>query len=455
MNKKFIFYIVGIVVLVVSLTLLISTKKDKTVETSKLEGTVLSLEEGLLIVQGNDNVIYTFKEEAVNLVVGDSIVLEYSGLLDRNKSIQDGEVISYRTVESTTEKNGTPSEFNDNGIFSTYYVLANNKLKELSLEEKIGQLLLVRYPDSGAIDDLKKYNFGGFVFFAKDFKDKTKTQVVSMIKDLQKNSKIPLLTAVDEEGGKVVRVSSNPNLASTPFKAPSELYKTGGLDLIRQDTKDKSDLLKNLGLNVNLAPVVDVSTDPNDYMYSRSLQQDTSITSNFAKTVIEASKGTGVSYTLKHFPGYGNNADTHTGSSTDTRTLDDIKNNDLPPFKAGINAEAEAVLVSHNIVNSIDPDNPASLSSSVHNLLRNELGFTGIIITDDLAMGATSSIDNAHVKAVLAGNDLIITTDYAGAFNEIKTAVNNGTISENQIDKLAFRVLAWKYYKGLMIENNK
>lgn len=455
MNKKFIFYIVGIVVLVVSLTLLISAKKDKTVETSKLEGTVLSLEEGLLIVQGNDNVIYTFKEEAVNLVVGDSIVLEYSGLLDRNKSIQDGEVISYRTVESTTEKNGTPSEFNDNGIFSTYYVLANNKLKELSLEEKIGQLLLVRYPDSGAIDDLKKYNFGGFVFFAKDFKDKTKTQVVSMIKDLQKNSKIPLLTAVDEEGGKVVRVSSNPNLASTPFKAPSELYKTGGLDLIRQDTKDKSDLLKNLGLNVNLAPVVDVSTDPNDYMYSRSLQQDTSITSNFAKTVIEASKGTGVSYTLKHFPGYGNNADTHTGSSTDTRTLDDIKNNDLPPFKAGINAGAEAVLVSHNIVNSIDPDNPASLSSSVHNLLRNELGFTGIIITDDLAMGATSQIDNAHVKAVLAGNDLIITTDYAGAFNQIKTAVNNGTISENQIDKLAFRVLAWKYYKGLMIENNK
>ena len=111
MNKKFIFYIVGIVLLVVSLTLLISTKKDKTVETSKLEGTVLSLEEGLLIVQGNDNVIYTFKEEAVNLVVGDSIVLEYSGLLDRNKTVQDGEVISYKAVESNTEKNGTPSEF--------------------------------------------------------------------------------------------------------------------------------------------------------------------------------------------------------------------------------------------------------------------------------------------------------------------------------------------------------
>lgn len=455
MNKKIIFYIVGIVILIISLILLISTKKDKNVETSKLEGTVISLEEGLLIVQGNDSIIYTFKEETVGLVVGDSIVLEYAGLLDRNKSIQDGEVISYKAVERTTEENGTPSEFNDDGIFSTYYVLANNKLKELSLEEKIGQLLLVRYPDSRAVEDLKKYNLSGFVFFTKDFSDKTKSQVISMISELQKNSKIPLLTAVDEEGGSVVRVSSNPNLASTLFKSPSELYTTGGFDLIKQDTKDKSILLKNLGLNVNLAPVVDVSTDPSDYMYSRTLGQNTSLTSNYAKDVIEASKGTGVSYTLKHFPGYGNNSDTHTGSSTDTRTLDDIENNDLPPFQAGIDAGAEAVLVSHNIVSSIDPDNPASLSTSVHNLLRNELGFTGIIITDDLAMGATSSIDNAHVKAILAGNDLIITTDYESAFNEIKTAVDNGTISENQIDKLAFRVLAWKYYKGLMLENNK
>ena len=274
-----------------------------------------------------------------------------------------------------------------------------------------------------------------------------------MMKELQEVSKIPILTAVDEEGGAVVRVSSNPNLRSEKFKSSKELYQAGGLNKIKEDTIEKSDLLNSLGLNVNLAPVVDVSTNSTDYMYNRALGEDTATTSKFAETVIEASKGKGVSYTLKHFPGYGNNADTHNNAATDNRSLDDIKNNDLPPFRAGIDKGAEAVLVSHNTVNSIDSSNAASLSPSVHNLLRNELGFTGVIITDDLAMGAVSSIKDNAVKAVLAGNDLLITTDYDGSFTSIKDAISNGTVSESLIDRLAFRVLAWKYYKGLMFNN--
>ena len=190
-------------------------------------------------------------------------------------------------------------------------------------------------------------------------------------------------------------------------------------------------------------------------MYERTLGQGTALTSTYAKTVIQASKGTGVSYTLKHFPGYGNNADTHTGSATDTRTYDDLLANDLPPFEAGIDAGAEAILVSHNIVTSIDPDNPASLSPSIHNLLRNQLNFTGITIADDLSMGAVSSIDNAAVKAILAGNDLIITTNYKQDISAIKQAINDGTLSETTIEKLAMRVIAWKYYKGLLFENQK
>ena len=139
----------------------------------------------------------------------------------------------------------------------------------------------------------------------------------------------------------------------------------------------------------------------------------------------------------------------------DERSYEDILKNDIPPFKAGIDEGAEAVLVSHNTIKNIDDKNPASLSPSVHNLLRNELGFTGIIITDDLAMGATSDIPDATVKAVLAGNDLIITTDYQTSINSIKTAINNGTIDDSLIDKLAFRVIAWKYYKGLIFEKQK
>ena len=254
---------------------------------------------------------------------------------------------------------------------------------------------------------------------------------------------------------RVVRISSNPKIRSEKFLSSRELNQLGGMNKIKEDTIEKSTLLKELGLNVNLAPVVDVSTNSSDYMYERTIGENTDITSEFAKTVIKASKGKEVSYTLKHFPGYGNNRDTHTGSSTDNRTLDDIKKNDLPPFKAGIDEGAEAVLVSHNIVNSIDSSNPASLSPSVHNLLRNDLGFTGVIITDDLAMGATSSIDDAVVKAMLAGNDLLIVTDYEESINKIKKAIQDGTISEEQINKLAFRVLAWKYYKGIMFGIHK
>lgn len=190
-------------------------------------------------------------------------------------------------------------------------------------------------------------------------------------------------------------------------------------------------------------------------MYERTIKQNTAITSQYAQTVINASKGTGVSYTLKHFPGYGNNDDTHNVQVIDNRSYESIIENDLPPFEAGIDAGAEAILVSHNIVANIDKDNPASLSTSIHNLLRNELDFTGIIITDDLAMGAIDDLQQATIQAVLAGNDLIITTDYETSIKAVNQALDDGTISEVLIDKLAFRVLSWKYYKGLIYENQK
>ena len=135
------------------------------------------------------------------------------------------------------------------------------------------------------------------------------------------------------------------------------MYLSGSFEKIRQDTINKSLLLSELGLNLNLAPVVDVSTNSGDYMYKRTLGENTELTSTYAKTVISASKGLGVSYTLKHFPGYGNNNDTHTGQVIDNRTYADIEKNDLPPFEAGINEGAEAVLVSHNTVTNIDSSN--------------------------------------------------------------------------------------------------
>ena len=366
-------------------------------------------------------------------------------VISKDKTLFTGSIKSDIKVESLES-----DKYKNNSLFGKYYKKSLTKLKNMSIDQKIGQLLLVRYPEEEQKDVLKKYQFGGYLFFAKDFRNKTKDEVISMINDLQSTSKIPILTAVDEEGGVVVRVSSNPNLRSERFLSSQKLYELGGFDKIKEDTIEKSNLLRELGLNLNLAPVVDVSTNKDDYMYERSIGQNSDITAEYAKTVISASKGSGVSYTLKHFPGYGNNIDTHTASSIDNRSLDDIEKNDLPPFKAGIEAKAEAILVSHNIVDSIDNKNPASISQKVHKLLRKNLNFSGIVITDDLEMGATKDIEDKSVKAILAGNDLLIVTDYLESINEIKNAINNKIITENDLDKKVLKILEWKYYKKLL-----
>ena len=415
-------------------------KKVQRKEANELNVLVIKKENDIVSFLDNENIIYTFNLDS-DLNVGDNVLIKYDGKLNKNKEYQDVLLKEYKVLDDKLGYN--------NGIFNEYYEKAYGKLKDMTLEEKISQILLVRYPDDG-IEVLKENQFGGYVFFAKDFENKTYEEVKTMINDLQKVSKIPILTAVDEEGGKVVRISSNSNLANKPFKSSRQLYLEGGFEAIKEDTINKSKLLFDLGINLNLAPVVDVSTNSNDYMYERTIGENSKITSQYSKVVIKASKGLGVSYTLKHFPGYGNNLDTHDGKVIDNRSYEDILKNDLPPFKAGIKEGAEVVLVSHNIVSSIDPNNPASLSASIHNLLRNELGFTGIIITDDLAMGATNNIENATVKAILSGNDMIITTDYDGSIKSIKEALTNKVIDESLIDRLVFRVIAWKYYKKIL-----
>lgn len=439
-------------ILVLLLTALFLPSDQSKTSTNKLNATVVSSSDDKLTVQAENSLIYTFSVEKNNYRVGDNLVIEYTGVLGQNTEKQNNNLLNIRPVSQDDGYIGTHST---DGIFSKFATLAANKVKTMSLDEKIGQILLVRYDASTAQDAINSSKVGGFVFFEKDFKDKDAEQVKNMISNLQKITKIPLLTAVDEEGGNVVRVSSNNKLAAEKFLSPRELYLDGGFDQIAEDTKTKSDLLESLGLNVNLAPVVDVSTNINDYMYNRTLGEGPDLTSTYAETVINANKGSQVSYVLKHFPGYGNNEDTHQGEVIDTRTLSDIEKNDLPPFEAGISAGAEAILVSHNTVQSIDPDNPASLSSSIHNLLRGNLDFTGVIITDDLSMGAISQIQNATTKALLAGNDIIMTTNYEESFKELKENVEDGTISESFIDNVVERIIAWKYSKGLMYERQK
>ncbi len=457
MNNKIAIALSVVFIFIIGILVFTKPKEEKdkndVVGSTYLTSTVIKIEDKKVTFQDKNNVIATFSvKEVEKLEVGSNVEIECKGK-SKDINLNSCEFVGYKVVEPVIAE--IPSAWDDTGIFSKFYSNAYEKLKTMSLNEKIGQILLVRVPSKNAIEDLKKYQFGGYLLFKKDFDNKTKNQVISMINNFQNNSKIPLLIAADEEGGDVTRISKNTNLVKEPFKSPSELYKEGGMDLIKSDTIAKSKILKELGINLNLAPVVDVSTNPSDYMYKRALGENATITATYAKTVIEASKNDSVSYTLKHFPGYGNNVDTHVAESTDKRDLNQIMNNDIIPFKSGIEAGAEAVLVSHNIVTAIDKDNPASISSQVHNLLRNDLGFTGIIITDDLAMSGVNSKDKVVLKAILAGNDLLIVTDYEGAIKEIKNALESGDLKEELLDRLVFKILAWKYYKGLLISNQK
>lgn len=330
---------------------------------------------------------------------------------------------------------------------------AERLLAGLSTEEKVGQIFLTRCPEKEAAQKAAQYHLGGYVLFARDFEGLSKAEVKAKIAELQKSASIPLLIAADEEGGTVNRISINPKLRGIPFLSPRELYALGGWDTVRSDTVEKCTLFKELGLNVNLAPVCDLSDNPADFIYERSFGGDPEAVSSYVRLVTETMADQGTGSTLKHFPGYGGNADTHTGLAYDARPLSQFRRADFLPFKAGIGAGADMVMVSHNIVEAMDPDHPASISPAVHKILREELGFKGVIVTDDLIMeGIRKFTDDraAAVAAVLAGNDLLCCSDFETQLPAVLAAVKDGTIPMERLDEAVLRVLRMKLNLGLI-----
>lgn len=326
-------------------------------------------------------------------------------------------------------------------------------LSSMTLEEKVGQLFLARCPEINALEDIQKYHLGGYILFSKDFDNADPHQIIQTIQNYQLVSKTPMLIAVDEEGGSVCRISSNPAFRETRFQSPRKLFDKGGIEAIKQEEEEKCSLLNLLGININMAPVCDISTEKSAFMYDRSLGQDALTTSQFVSETVSIMDSYRVGSVLKHFPGYGNNTDTHTGIAVDNRALEELQNNDLLPFSAGIQAGCDAILVSHTIVNAMDNSLPASLSPAVHEYMRKNMLFAGVIITDDLDMRAITKqfgVEEAAVFAVLAGNDLICTGNYARQHNAIMDAVLSGRISLDQIDNSVLRILQWKSKLGLM-----
>ena len=327
-------------------------------------------------------------------------------------------------------------------------------LGAMTLEQKVGQMFLARCPEEYAPELASQYQLGGYLLFARDFEDRSHEQVADTIAGYQSAVSIPMFIAVDEEGGTVNRVSRNPLLRPEPFASPQDLYRQGGLERIVEDTKEKCSLLSDLGINLNLAPVCDLSQDPDDFIYDRSFGQDARHTASYVREVVQTMTRSRMGSALKHFPGYGGNVDTHTGIAYDHRPCETFQSEDFLPFRAGIESGAGMVLVSHNVVVCMDDRLPASLSPEVHRVLREELDFGGVILTDDLVMdgaGEFGSAEEIAVLAVQAGNDLLCSSEFERQIPAVLDAVRSGEIPMEQIDRSVLRILRLKQSLGLAV----
>ena len=330
-------------------------------------------------------------------------------------------------------------------------------IEAMSTEQLVGQLFLARCPsDESALADLTGYHLGGYILFGRDFENKTATEIQTTIASYQQAAEIPLLIAVDEEGGSVARISSQPLLRDSRFPSPRKLYAEGGAALLLRTEEEKCALLSSLSINVNMAPVCDITTDSSAFMYSRSLGLDPEETGTCIAAMVETMTQHQIGSVLKHFPGYGNNTDTHTGIATDERPISQLEQSDLVPFQRGIDAGCGAILISHTVVTSMDSQLPASLSGPVIKYLRNQMGFDGVIVTDDLVMEAISEQygnEDAAVMAVQAGCDLLCSSEYEIQYEAVLKAVRDGRISLDQIRPAVGRILRWKYALGLIPAN--
>lgn len=336
-----------------------------------------------------------------------------------------------------------------------YAERADELLSEMSADEKIGQLLLARMP-ANAAQVISEYNFGGYTMYADDFKNASPESVTALTAEISSSVTIAPFIAVDEEGGTVVRVSKYTAFRDEPFSSPQVLYGRGGAELLEIDAKEKAELLTSLGINLNLAPVADISEDENSYIYPRTMGQDPEHTAEAVAAIVSASADRKLASCLKHFPGYGENTDTHKGMAHDSRELYEFYNRDFVPFSAGINAvqdKTPAVMVGHTIYDNIDPDYPASLSSAIHEVLRDKLEFDGVAITDDMGMDAIKEYagdGSVYVKAILADNDMICVTDYETAYNDLKAAYESGELGDDIIDSHVRRILMMKLGYGII-----
>lgn len=341
-------------------------------------------------------------------------------------------------------------------------------VQDMSLEEKICQMLFVspealtgysRVTQSGDATkaSLQERPVGGVIYSANNLV--TADQTSTMIENLQNYSREitgrGLFIGVDEEGGTVARVAET--LGTTAFEDMAVYGAQGDTEAAYDIGATQAKELTALGFNVNFSPVADVLTnEDNDVVKVRSFGEDPELVSGMVTEVVKGLTDGGMLCSPKHFPGHGSTGgDTHDGFAASYRTIEELRECDLKPFQAAIDAGAPMVMVGHMTMTEIDDENPACMSGTiVTGLLRDEMDYDGIIITDALDMGAvTDEYTNgeAAVAAISAGCDMLLgISNITSAVTAVTDAVEKGTIAESRIDESVARILAAKLRYGIM-----
>lgn len=347
--------------------------------------------------------------------------------------------------------------FNNNYVKSSESTdTVNNKIKGMTLDEKIGQILMLGI-DGYDLDDssrkmIEDYHVGGFVLLGQNVKDTE--QLLKLINSLKSanasKNKNPLFISVDEEGGRVDRMPSD----IKKYPSCKVIGSLNNVSLSYNIGKSLADEIKAFGFNMDLAPVMDINNNPgNTVIGDRSFGSQPDVVSRLGVQTMLGVQSENIISVVKHFPGHGDTSvDSHKGLPVINYDLNRLNKFELIPFKAAIKNKADAVMVGHILLPELDPLSPASFSKTViTDILRNQMGFDGVVITDDMTMGAivnNYNIGESAVKSIKAGADIILVcngmSNKLTVINAMRSAVLNGDISEKRLDESVYRILKLK-----------
>lgn len=341
----------------------------------------------------------------------------------------------------------------------------------MSLEEKIGQLFILDLKNNDIdsyytnVDDelteyIESFKPGGIILFSDNIF--SNVQVKIFISDLQYLLKVPLFVAVDQEGGRVSRLNSSPEMDVLEIPSHKFLGKLNDPDITWQIGKIIGEELKDLGFNMNLAPVADINSNlKNPVLGDRSFSENSEIVSSMVKPFVQGLQESGVLSVIKHFPGHGSTTtDPHSGEVSIDLNLEEIHSRELLPFYSGISQGAAGVMTAHiKTPGIVESGNlPATLSSFIiEDLLREQMDFNGLVISDSFTMAAIKDFwpsEKSSEAFILAGGDIILRpSNVEASINGLLESIKKGTITEDRINTSVFRILAAKYRFGLFSDN--